>query len=390
LTPSARVQSAIELLDLIIAAARDAGPAADTLIATYFKTRRYAGSGDRRAVRELVYRAVRRAGERPLSGRAAMLGLAAEDPDLRPLFDGSPHGPAAIAEEEPVAPAGTVPDWLAPKLQHVDTPALLDRAPLDLRVNRIKASRDEVLAALPEATATRIAPMGVRLADPIPVERHPLYLAGAVEVQDEGSQLIGLACGAAPGETVIDLCAGAGGKTLALAADMGGSGRLIACDTDRARLSRLPERAARAGATGIETRLLNPGREAEMLADLAETADAVLIDAPCSGTGTWRRNPESRWRLTPERLARLTALQARLLELGAGLVRPGGRLIYAVCSLLDEEGASQIDTFLRQRQEWRAVRPLDGAGSDRGAGVLLSPGADGTDGFFVARLERPC
>jgi 16S rRNA (cytosine967-C5)-methyltransferase len=390
MTPAARLQSAIELLDAIIAAARDAGPAADTVIAAYFKTRRYAGSGDRRAIRELVYQAIRRAGERPESGRAAMLGLAGDQPELRALFDGSPHGAAPIGEGEPAAPASTVPAWLAPKLIHVDTAALLERAPLDLRINALKASRDDVLDELPGAVPTRFAPRGMRLAEPIPIEQHPLWRDGAVEVQDEGSQLIAIACRAQPGETILDLCAGAGGKTLALAADMGGEGRLVACDTDRGRLSRLPQRAARAGATNIEARLLDPMREADALAELAGRADCVLVDAPCSGTGTWRRNPEARWRLTPDRLARLTALQARLIALAATFVRPGGRLIYAVCSLLDEEGADQVAAFLAAQPGWQAARPFAAPGTDRGAGVLLSPAADGTDGFFVASLESPC
>ncbi|HEV2567694.1 RsmB/NOP family class I SAM-dependent RNA methyltransferase [Sphingomonas sp.] len=390
MTPPARVQSAIELLDLIIAAARDAGPAADRVIASYFKTRRYAGSKDRRAVRELVYGAIRRTGERPESGRAAILGLAEEQPELQALFDGSSHGPEPRSADEPVAPASIVPGWLAPKLAHVDATALLGRAPLDLRVNLLKATREEVLPQLPGAEPGRVTPYGLRLANHIAVEQHPLWQEGKIEVQDEGSQLIALACRALPGEVVIDLCAGAGGKTLALAADMHGEGRLIACDADRSRLSRLPDRAARAGAFNIETRLLNPNRELEALDDLAEATDAVLIDAPCSGTGTWRRNPEARWRLTPERLGRLTVLQARLIEVGARLVRPGGRLIYAVCSLLDEEGAEQAASFLGAHPGWRSQRPFESAGTGRGAGVLLSPGQDGTDGFFVARFERPC
>ena len=390
MTPAARLQSAIELLDGIIAAARDAGPAADTVIASYFKTRRYAGSGDRRAIRELVYQAIRRAGERPESGRAAVLGLAEDRPELRALFDGSMHGPEPITPGEPAASASAVPAWLAGRLSHVDTAALLERAPLDLRVNRLKADRGDVLDELPNAAPARFAPWGIRLDQSLPIEQHPLWRDGAVEVQDEGSQLIALACRAEGGQTVVDLCAGAGGKTLALAADMGGEGRLVACDTDRTRLSRLPPRAERAGAKNVETRLLDPGREPEALANLMGQVDCVLVDAPCSGTGTWRRNPEARWRLTPERLARLTALQARLVELAATLVRPGGRLIYAVCSLLDEEGADQVAAFLAAHPDWRAARPFPAPGTDRGAGVLLSPGADGTDGFFVASVERPC
>jgi 16S rRNA (cytosine967-C5)-methyltransferase len=390
MTPAARLQAAVELVDQIVAAARDAGAAADTLIAGYFRTRRYAGSKDRRAVRDLVYDAVRLCGERPPSGRAAMLALARTRPELLDLFDGSPHGPAPVAADEPVAAPGLVPAWLAPELAHVDLPALLGRAPLDLRVNTLRLDREAARARLPGAVPTRHAPHGLRLADPVPIERDPLFVEGAVEVQDEGSQLIAIACRAAPGMTVVDLCAGAGGKTLALAAEMAGAGRLVACDTDRTRLGRLPGRADRAGARGIEQRLLDPGRETDNLADLAGTADVVLIDAPCSGTGTWRRNPEARWRLTPARLDRLVALQARLLGLGASLVRPGGALVYAVCSLLDREGAAQVDAFLAAHPGWQCRTPFQGVGEPRGQGVLLSPYRDGTDGFFVARLESPC
>lgn len=390
MTPAARVQAAIELVDQIVAAARDAGPAADTLIAAYFRTRRYAGSKDRRAVRDLVYEAVRLCGERPPSGRAALIALADTQPELAALFDGSPHAPAPIDDDEPIARPGLVPDWLAAELSHVALPALLGRAPLDLRVNMLKADREAVLAELPGAAPSVHAPAGIRLANPIAIEAHPLFLDGKLEVQDEGSQLIAVACAARPGMTVIDLCAGAGGKTLALAADMGEAGRLIACDTDRTRLGRLPARAERAGVTSIEQRLLDPGRETDRLADLSGQADIVLVDAPCSGTGTWRRNPEARWRMTPARLDRLVALQARLLALAATLVRPGGALVYAVCSLLDREGKAQLDAFAASHPGWVVKRPLTGVGEDRGKGLLLSPYRDGTDGFFVARLERPC
>jgi 16S rRNA (cytosine967-C5)-methyltransferase len=389
-TPAARLQAAIELLDAVIVAARDAGAAADTLIAAYFKDRRYAGAKDRRAVRELVYAAIRRCGARPDSGRAAMLALAEEQPELRALFGAGGYAPAPIAAGERAADPGIAPAWLVDRLGHVALPPLLGRAPLDLRVNPARRTRPEVLAAFPDARPTPHAPHGVRLAEPVAIERHALFLDGSVEVQDEASQLVALACGAAPGLTIVDLCAGAGGKTLALAAAMGGAGRLIACDTDRARLGRLGPRAERAGAGGIEVRLLDPGREAERLADLAGAADAVLVDAPCSGTGTWRRNPEARWRLTPDRLDRLGALQQRLLGLAAPLVRPGGRLVYAVCSLLDAEGADQIAAFRAARPDWRVQPAFTGAGADRGDGRLLTPGRDGTDGFFVARLDRPC
>ena len=190
--------------------------------------------------------------------------------------------------------------------------------------------------------------------------------------------------------TVVDLCAGAGGKTLALAAMMEDRGRIVACDVNRSRLSRLPPRAERAGARIVDTRLLDPGREGDMLADLKATADLVLIDAPCSGTGTWRRNPEARWRLTPAALDQLTTLQAHLLEIGARLVRPGGRLVYVVCSLLREEGADPIEAFLKRHEGWSIDRPRLAAGRSCGAGILLTPAHDGTDGFFIARLAAPC
>ncbi len=209
-------------------------------------------------------------------------------------------------------------------------------------------------------------------------------------MQDTASQLVCEAMVARPGETVIDLCAGAGGKTLALAAAMDNRGTLLACDTDRGRLSRLPQRAARAGVTIAETLLLNPNREAGALSNWQGKSDAVLVDAPCSGSGTWRRNPEARWRLTPRELERLGQLQARLLDLAASLVRPGGRLVYATCSLLDTEGADQIAAFLARNAAFRADPLALPAGLPRGSGTRFTPYHDGTDGFFVARLSCIC
>ena len=188
--------------------------------------------------------------------------------------------------------------------------------------------------------------------------------------------------------TVLDLCAGAGGKTLALADDMAGEGRLIATDTNRARLSRLAPRAARVNAAFIESRLLDPGREPDSLVDLVEGCDVVLVDAPCSGRGTWRRNPEARWRLTPDRLGKLAATQAKLLDIAAGMVKPGGALVYAVCSLLDEEGAGQVTDFLARWPGFRPEKDMFTGGCHRGPGKLLTPAHDQTDGFFVARLLR--
>lgn len=397
MTPAGRAQAAIELLDQIIAAARESGAAADTLIARYFKTRRYAGSKDRRAVRDLVYRAIRRTGEAPVSGRVALIGVAAEDEAVAAAFDGSPHGPAPIAADEAAAPAGIAPDWLVERLGRAlhasELAALLDRAPLDVRINALKATREDALPLLPRAEPTPHAPLGLRLPEGTQVEALPAFAEGRIEVQDEGSQIVTLMAAAAPGMTVVDLCAGAGGKTLALAAAMAGprpsAGRLIACDADRTRLSRLAPRAERAGTGAIDTRLLDPGREMDALADLAGAADLVLVDAPCSGTGTWRRNPEARWRLTPARLDRLTALQARLIRVAAGLVKPGGHLVYIVCSLLDEEGADQIDGFLHDHPGWTADSLAPIAGRPHRAGYRLTPAVERTDGFFVARLKRP-
>lgn len=392
MTPGARTQAAIELLDAIVRAARDNGAAADTLISRYFATRRYAGSKDRRAVRELVYAAIRACGERPVSGRAAVLLLARDDPALAASFDGSPRCPAAIDRDEPVAQRGAAPAWIARRLtgsglDMVEQDALIARASLDVRLNQLMP---EAQAALDETgmTAEPIAglPHARRLSPGSAVDA----LAGLVEIQDAGSQIVTLAARAEPGQRIVDLCAGAGGKTLALAATMANDGHILACDTDRGRLSRLPPRAARAGVTIAETRLLDPGAELAALEDMAARAGTVLIDAPCSGTGTWRRNPEARWRLTPDRLTRLAATQARLLDLGASLVRPGGALVFIVCSLLDEEGADQVAAFQTRHPGW-TPEPLSlPAGRPRGPGLRLTPAQDATDGFFVARLLAPC
>ena len=391
MTPAAMLQAAVEILDDVIASARDDGPPADSIVTRYFKQRRYAGSHDRRAVRELVFRAIRRSSQRPESGRAAILGLAEDDPEMADRF-GEPRGPEARGAGETAAPPGLVPEWLVPELSplvaEVEWPALLDRAPLDLRVNAAKTGRDEVLGEFPGGSPTQLSPWGIRLPPDRRVDDHPAYRGGLVEIQDEGSQLIALACEAKDGERVLDLCAGAGGKSLAIAAAAPGA-LILATDSNRARLSKLAPRAERAGAA-IETRLLNPPAELEELSDCRGEADLVLVDAPCSGSGTWRRNPEGRWRLTPGRLGRLVALQERLLAIAAELVRPGGRLIYAVCSLLSREGAGQIDRFLSERSSWIMHETPLAAGRSDGAGRLLTPGHDGTDGFFVARLDRPC
>jgi hypothetical protein len=320
MTPAARVQAAIDLLDAIIAAARDGGPAADTLIATYFKTRRYAGSKDRRAVRDHVYAAIRRTADCPDTGRAALIGLAREQPDIAGLFDGSPHGPAPIAPDEAGAAPGIVPGWIAPLIaQPVEQEALLGRAPVDLRINRLKTTPDVVAPDFPDAVPISGLPDALRLPEGWPVERSDAWISGRVEVQDAGSQLISKACGAQ----------------------------------------------------------VDDGQ-----------ADIVLVDAPCSGTGTWRRNPEARWRLTPARLDRLVSEQARILDFAAPLLAPGGLLVYAVCALTDREGRDQVDAFLTRHPGFTVEAAPVTIGRAHGGGCLLTPAHDGTDGFFFARLRH--
>lgn len=391
MTPAARVQAAIELLDQVIGAARIKGAPADRLIAEYFKARRYAGSKDRRAVRELVYRAVRQCGPVPATGRAAMLALAAQDAELAACFDGSAHAPAPMIEGEPVAKTGLAPKWLvaglrASGLGGPQIAALLDRAPLDIRVNALKATRETL--ELPVPGETLPAPHALRLPTGTNIEQWPAHRDGLIEVQDLGSQLICEAIPADRGDTVIDLCAGAGGKTLALAARFDNACRLVAADTDKRRLGNLAPRAARAGASVEHTILLDPNREMEALEPFRGKGDHILVDAPCSGSGTWRRNPESRWRLDPAELVRLNALQDHVLDLAAGLVRPGGTVTFVTCSVLDAEGADRIAAFLERHPRFSVQQPTGLAlGTQRGSGMRLDPFHHGTDGFFIAIMR---
>ncbi|MCX9148706.1 RsmB/NOP family class I SAM-dependent RNA methyltransferase [Erythrobacter sp. WG] len=392
MTPAARVQAAIELVDQIIAAARAKGAPADRLIADYFRARRYAGSKDRRAVRDLVYRAVRLCGPVPASGRAAMLAVAGQDEAIAALFDGSTHAPAPRAEGETAADTGLAPKWLAAALRASglggrEIAALLDRAPLDIRVNALKADRARL--DLPEAGESLPSAQGLRFPTGTPVEQWTAQGEGLLEVQDLGSQLIVEALPVAPGDTIIDLCAGGGGKTLALAARLRNAASLVAADTDKRRLGNLAPRAARAGAAIDHTVLLDPGREMHALTPWQGKADHVLVDAPCSGSGTWRRSPEARWRLDKGELARLTALQDHVLDVAAQLVRPAGSIAFVTCSVLDAEGPDRIAAFLARHPGWRAEPLALPVGRARGAGIRLDPLHDGTDGFFVAALRSP-
>lgn len=392
MNPAARTQAAIDLVDAIIDAAKSGGAAADQVAKRFFAARRYAGSKDRRAIRTLAYDAVRRFGPVPVSARAAIVAMADEDAALAATFDGSSYGPARLTADEPRAETGLAPAWLVDAVRSsglgdADLAALLERAPLDIRVNRLRTDRDAVLAELGGEPAADL-PDAIRLPPDAPLDQDGVLQDGRAEVQDFGSQIVSLAVGATPDGFAIDLCAGGGGKTLAIAAQMAGRGRILATDTDRPRLSRLAPRAARAGVTIAEPRLLDPGKEAAMLSDVAGQADWVMVDAPCSGTGTWRRNPEARWRLTPDRLDRVVATQARLLDVAAGLTSPTGTITYVVCSLLDAEGRGQVDAFLSRHSDWHALPLALPRGRVHGRGMRLTPASDSTDGFFVARLGR--
>jgi 16S rRNA (cytosine967-C5)-methyltransferase len=387
--PDARVAAAIEIVGLVLG-----GAAADRALVAWGKANRFAGSGDRRAIGDIVFAALR-SGAANRDPRALVIaGLAATHnaEALDALFTGARHAPPPLTEAERTGlglPADTLPAWLAASLGRAwgdavpaELAALQGRAPLDLRVNTLKASPESALEKLSEdgiiaeplpliATALRV------LAGSVDVESSEAHRLGLVEVQDAGSQLAAAALDAQPGETVLDLCAGAGGKTLALAAAMENTGRILACDTGPVRLKRIAGRAQRAGVTMIETRAL----AADWLAQpspFSETFDRVLIDAPCSGSGTWRRNPETRARLTMDAIATLTALQVHLLAAAAPLVKPGGRLTYVTCSVLPDEDEDVIAAFLSAHSNFTLAGPAR----------RLSPHTTATDGFFIASFAR--
>lgn len=423
MTPGARLQAAIELLDAIDADGRPP----DRLMAAYTRARRYMGGGDRAVVRERVYGVMRRrarldwwlrqtAPGLPLDGRRRVIAdLAltdrAETPALAALFDGGQYRAAPLVSDEaalfaalsgkalddaaqPDAVRAEAPEALWPELSAlgvVELQALNRPATVDLRVNAIKATRDEAIAALAAdgiaARPTGLSPLGLRLDKPAALDQVKSFRAGLIEVQDEASQVAALLTGARPGMTVVDFCAGAGGKTLALAASMENRGRILACDVAPERLARMTPRLARAGVTIVESGAAG---------GTSEAADRVLVDAPCSGSGTWRRDPAAKWRLTRERLAELVELQAAILAEAAPLVREGGRLVYAVCSLIEAEGPAQVRRFLEIHPSFASLSARDlwsdsvGGAAPEGCGAFLrlTPGSHGTDGFFAAILER--
>jgi 16S rRNA (cytosine967-C5)-methyltransferase len=430
MTPAARASAAIEVLAAI---EERKGPAAEALKA-WGASHRFAGSGDRAAIGNLVFDTLRgRASAACAMGeespRALVLRTLVTQWHMTPdevsrLADGSRHAPqelsetelaglrAAIPEAAPPHVRGDFPEWLAPEFARAfgkraaeQGAALARRAPVDLRVNTLKADRDKVLKALRrfEAAPTTLSPFGVRVEQAVGPGRNPHLEAepghgkGWYEVQDEGSQLAAILAGARPREQVIDLCAGAGGKTLALAALMENTGQLYAYDADSLRLRPIFERLRRAGARNVQ--VLQPG-DREALAKLADRMDLVLIDAPCSGSGAWRRRPDAKWRLAPAMLEARRAEQRNVLDQGADLVKPGGRLAYVTCSVLPSENGDQVDAFLARRPEFKLLpwpelweRSLPGRtpvpSADGSAETLLmTPRDHGTDGFFVAVMQR--
>jgi len=277
--------------------------------------------------------------------------------------------------------------------------ALCGTAALDLRVNRLKVEdREKARAALAregiDAARTPLSPLGLRLFERVPLGTLETFRSGAIEVQDEGSQLAALLADARAGMRVVDFCAGAGGKTLALAASMENRGHLVACDIAAKRLERATERLRRAGASIVQRVPLTSARD-KWVKRHAQGFDRVFVDAPCTGTGTWRRNPDAKWRLGPEDLAELAALQAEILDSAQRLVKPGGRLVYVTCSLLTEENEQQVAHFLARHPAftllpvgpvWRAVIGTEAPAE--GEMLRLTPARHGTDGFFVALIER--
>ena len=387
MTPAARLSAAIEVVADVEARRR---PASDAL-KDWGLAHRFAGSSDRAAIAGLVYDTLRRKSSSAwLMGeagpRAAVIGMLHRERGLdvaaiEALCSGERFATTPLTQAEraaltgdrlATAPApvlGDYPDWLDPHFSRVfgedraaEGAALASRAPLDLRVNTLKAEREEVLPKLAHLNAepTRWSPLGVRLrlsadAKNPAIHAEPAFLKGMIEIQDEGSQLAALFAGVKPGEQVLDLAAGAGGKTLALAAATENRGQIYATDIDKRQLAPIHERIARAGARNIQVR--TPRGEADVLADLAGRIDLALIDAPCTGTGAWRRNPDAKWRVRPGALGERLKQQAELLDRAAALVKAGGRIAYITCSVLDEENSDQVRDFLAAHREFTVVPP---------------------------------
>ena len=431
MTPAARLAAAIEVFTAI---ERERRPAADGL-KSWGLAHRFAGSGDRAAIAGLVYDALRRrASSAWLLGadtpRAVIFGMLKRERGLdtaaiAKLADGSRFAPEALSEEErheldtsslkgaPPHVVGDYPDWLEPHFTRAfgearaeEGAALAARAPLDLRVNALKAERTAAAAMLADLKPepTRWSPWGLRIrlaaeAKSPAIHAEPAFLKGMIEVQDEGSQLAALFAAAKPGEQVVDLCAGAGGKTLAMAAMMENKGQIYATDDDKRRLAPIHERLKRSGARNVQVR--TPKSVGGELDDLAARIDLVLIDAPCTGTGAWRRNPDAKWRMRPGALEQRQKEQAEVLDRAVPLVKAGGRLAYVTCSVIEEENGAQVRAFLARHEGFAITPPAEviQALGERAfmfgkaarlteEGILMTPRTTETDGFFVALLRR--
>ena len=392
---------------------------ADMVLSTFFRDEPKLGARDRALVAELFYGVIRhlrslQAVAEPATPRRLALAwlarfggltlrqfeaLVKKEADLAWLKEVKSADLGALPE----AVRLDLPDWLFERLAATygerlpELMAALNRpAPLDLRVNLLKADRDTALAALRadgiEAEPTPYAPTGLRLAGKPALHKHPLFVDGTLEVQDEGSQLLALLVNPRRGEMICDFCAGAGGKTLALGALMRSTGRLYAYDVSEKRLNNLKPRLRRSGLSNVHPQMLTNERDPKVKR-LAGKFDRVLVDAPCSGMGTLRRNPDLKWRQTPDSVAELAAKQAAILDSAARLVKPGGRLVYATCSLLHAENEDIVSAFLGQHGEYRAI-PVDTllreakVGLDTGETLRLDPATHATDGFFAAAMER--
>jgi 16S rRNA (cytosine967-C5)-methyltransferase len=431
MTPAARLSAAIEIL-AAIDAQRIPAPNA---LKDWGTAHRFAGSGDRAAIAGLVFDVLRRRASSAFlmdadTPRARLLGMLKLERGLdadavAALCDGGRFAPEPLTDAErsaltsrtlddaPAHIAGDYPEWLDPQLAAVfgdarvaEATAMASRAPLDLRVNTLKAKREKVLASMAHlgAKVTPWSSIGLRIdlgadARNPGIHSEEDFIKGGVEVQDEGSQLAALLTGAKPGEQVIDMCAGAGGKTLALAAMMQGKGRLIATDHDKRQLAPIHERLSRAGVHNADVR--TPKGPDDTLSDIKGSADLVVIDAPCTGTGTWRRNPDAKWRMRPGALEVRTKDQIAVLDRAAALAKPGGRIAYITCSVLPQENNEQVSRFMIRHPEFTVVPPsqvasvlwdkaddFTAATLQSDEGLLMTPRRTGTDGFFVSVLKR--
>jgi 16S rRNA (cytosine967-C5)-methyltransferase len=424
--PAAQLQASIELLDELAA---NAYPA-DRTMAQYFKQRRYIGSKDKAAISEYLYTVLRnRLSFEYILSRAelgihsrllAALMKKIDGADLRDYFDGDKYCPARLRPEQldafesldldlsnaPTHVRLNVPEWIAGRLEaalgdryEAEMQASNQRAQTDIRVNTLKSSVAQLSDAL-DSTAdnfspSKLSPWGIRFASRVALFGLDAFKQGWFEVQDEGSQLLALMSGAKAGDKVVDFCAGAGGKTLALAAMMDNKGVIYACDVHSKRLEQLSKRTKRAGAHNVRTHVLSSEND-KWVKQHKQIADVVLLDAPCTGTGTWRRSPDSRWNLTEENLCNLVELQQSIMQSAQRLVKPGGLLLYATCSLLEEENEQQVERFLANNDQFvKNDLAIPAHWTDQLEQVVLNsnqlrtyPGLSGTDGFFVAALQR--